>query len=1103
MERFSSTSHRVFSVRGIFTFVIVVMIAALLSVLAGSQATHAADPTAAWSGESIVFDGHGYALTKDFKDPTGTIPSDAQVYKTPVITEPNGDKKVLVLYFSSGTDPPTATSVKYVSFDSDSTTLSNARDQKDVTLTVKGEQDEASSCSVSGVGWIVCPVSVFLAEAMDNVFNILADMIKVQPSILGDPDSGMYQAWNIMRNIANLAFVIVFLIIIYSQLTSLGVSNYGLKKLIPRLIIAAILVNVSFVVTALAIDISNILGYSIQNVFNIIRENVFQLTNDNFGGVNASVENPWGTLTTIILGGGGLIGGTYFLATGGIYLLLPLLLGLILTLILVVIVLAARQAIIVILVIIAPIAFVANLLPNTERWFDKWKDLFMTMLIFFPAFSLVFGGSQLAGQLIIMNAGDKIIMVLFGMAVQIAPLVITPLILKFSGSLLGRIAQIANNPNKGILDRSKNWARDRGEYVKQRNIAGQGSKLNPNSWGAGMVRSNEFRKKNLENRTKAMKQIGDNRYHASEKYGKIHEFAEGAEMEGETIKNNNARHIERLKVTPGSSLYDRAIKSQASKENLEASTNRTTQYYNGRRVVNDNNPLNASFNNLEASKATLETTENDKNTYLNRQRMLGGTVLNSTVKPLEASKLQMESTQNQYATSIEKMKVQPTSGLYNLSQGVQSSKELLEASQSDVQAMFDAQRRRTGTGLNVSTVQLETSKAAADTSKSLTTAFVNDLKADDATQLHVNVVRSEQAKLASQISETNLARTVEEYKTGEITRTGELGSLTDMMVRDVSQLAAQTQGTQAAKNIQARNVSEAFTAQNDNGSRTTEAQSLLDIAASVDQYGAVRAESNAYSTLEKIVTEARGSNMKLIENRALKQGMTVKNYAVNELLEKRLDGDMSESEDLINAALEIAGQEAQIPTLRRIRRSKNFNQGDVSAMLNRQQNVMKSKGGFDLQADFGLADATDEQMNASIAGMLGSVAAKDFQGLKFVAINDYASNIGDIIKNTQDISKATGNNPEQIKDRKFGVNGLQGLEKTYFNLSIALSDPDLIRELGDNLGPAIDIHKSLHGEFQDPNVSIPYDSIDPRVIHRGDDGEGNNINPDLLKPDVL
>ncbi|MGH7218414.1 MAG: hypothetical protein ACREGE_03190, partial [Candidatus Microsaccharimonas sp.] len=585
MELVRFPLHRGFSVRSIFTFVLTVVIAVLLWATLSSVPAHAQATTASWSGtDTILYDNHGYREDADFKDSTNTIPSDATVYTAPPQTTSGSstDQKLLVLYFAPGVDPPTATSVQYIEFDYDNGSISNAANKQSITLAVQGESDgTGSSCSVGGIGWIICPVSVFLAEAMDNIFNILSEMIKVQPAVLGDENNSMYIAWNIMRTIANIAFVIAFLIIIYSQLTNIAVSNYGLKRLIPRLIIAAILVNLSYIVTALAIDVSNILGFGVQDVFNGIREQVFNMTNDNLG--NSVATETWTAVTTVILAGGGtLAGGLYFAAAGGLYLLIPLLIGLVLTVIFVVVILAARQAIILILVIIAPLAFVAYLLPNTEKWFDKWKDLFMTMLIFFPAFSLVFGGSQLAGQLIIQNAGDNIVTLLFGMAVQIAPLVITPIILKFSGGLLGRIAQIANDPRKGLLDRSKNWAERRAEHAKQQNIARGPRARNPASWGAGMVRGNDFRRRRLSDTTDVWKQEATNRYEETGQYGDINENKTAADLRKDRIHSQHAAHIDALKVATGSTLNVRSIEAEEAKvsaERASAQTGAMTQAY--------------------------------------------------------------------------------------------------------------------------------------------------------------------------------------------------------------------------------------------------------------------------------------------------------------------------------------------------------------------------------------------------------------------------------------------------------------------------------------------------------------------------------------------
>lgn len=1076
MELVRFPSHRGLSVRSILTFVLAVVVAAILwATLGGSQA-HAA-PSAAWSGtDTILYDNHGYTkASTDLRDTTGTIPAGATSYQTPLQndTRSSGSKRVFILYFTPGVDPPTATSVKYVEFDYNNGTLTNPTNKQDVELAKQGTSDsQSSSCSVQGVGWFICPISTFLGDAMDNVFKFLADnFIKTQPAVLGDTNNSMYAAWNIMRTIANVAFVIAFLVIIYSQLTNIGISNYGLKKLIPRLIIAAILVNLSYYIAALAIDISNVLGYSVQDIFNTIRKELFHMTNDTTSALN-NTPNPWTTVTAIILGGGGLLGGIYYVDGAGLFFLVPLLIGLLLTLIFVVIILAARQAIIVILVIIAPLAFVANLLPNTEKWFEKWRELFTTMLIFFPAFALVFGGSQLAGQIIIQNAGDNIITVLFGLAVQVAPLVITPLILKLSGGVLGKIAQITNNPRKGIIDTPRNWANEKAEQRRWKGMSERSPWYNPARATRKFLNNNKETRHEL---TEAYKQKAKNRYQDRNKgYAKAHLIAAEADLDKNAIHDRHAAHLEHLKVQPNSTLYGRAITAQANKEKYEGAQNDVNAHFNRQRAIGGS-ALNISSNQLEYSKMLLDSSEGEFKVYQTNQKLTQGTLLNSAVDRLETSKVRVERKDSQYSTMVENMRLDSNTALHSASLGAEAAKELNEAAKSQVQAFFDAQRRTQGTGLNLSSIELDKSKLSADASKTLTTAYINAERLAVGSDLHLEWVRSEQAKIASQVVETQLSRTIEEYKSGKLVRTGELSTLMTTMVDDVEYLAAETQGAQAAQNVQKQNIAEAFNA------GTQRAEELRAIAQSVDPNGGVRAEASAFATLDEITSKARSANETLIQMRARSSNQTTKDYAMD-LLRDRLAGDMSQSDDLIQAAMEIAGKEAQIPIIREMRMSDNFNQEHLSAMLLRNDGTMKAKGGFDLQADTGLIGASSELMNASIAGTIGSTAPDQIKDLKNGAIIDYATRMDEIMANTNAMATSTAADQEtRAKERKYGNNGLQGIQKTYYNLTTALNDPDIRRTLGDNLVPAIQMHNKIHRnpQFSDPTMAVDYAAIDP------------------------
>ena len=282
--------------------------------------------------------------------------------------------------------------------------------------------------------------------------------------------SGVKVAWDIMRNIANAAFIVAFLIVIYSQLTSVGISNYGIKKLVPRVVIAAILVNLSFVICAAMIDLSNIFGVALQDMFNEIRSQVSAN-----GAFNGAPLPTWSDLVAMVLSGGAATAGVYgaLAVTGGslasaAYWLLPIIASILLTLTVVFIILAARQALLIILTVISPLAFVCYLLPGTEKFFEEWRNLMFTLVIFFPAFSVVFGGAQLAGMIILQNANSWI-MVILGLAVQVSALAIAPLVFKLSGGVLGRVAGIVNNKNRGVIDRTKNWSRDRSQLAADKN----------------------------------------------------------------------------------------------------------------------------------------------------------------------------------------------------------------------------------------------------------------------------------------------------------------------------------------------------------------------------------------------------------------------------------------------------------------------------------------------------------------------------------------------------------------------------------------------------------------------------------------------------------
>ena len=464
------------------------LVGIFLNTLTHSTSVYAADAT--WDGHDLTYSNKKYTrLTDNNKVKKFNLPDNSLVY----VNEDKNKKEVKVIYFPSG-EISSLSSATYAVYSFTPPDTYNQTDSSTISIDPPSENSTSTSCDVQGIGWFICPVSNWLADGIDYMYSALQEFLKTKPLETTNQNSGIYLAWVIMRNISNVAFIVAFLVIIYSQLTSIGISNYGVKKMIPRLVIAAVLVNLSFTICAILLDLSNIAGYAFQDAFMGIKNTIATV------GENTSTWT-WSEVISTALSNGALAIGAITFTTELLPMLVPAATLAGLTLLLILLIMAARQALIIILIIISPLAFVCYLLPGTEKWFKKWRDSFLTMLVFFPAFAVVFGGAQLAGILIIQNATgpNGAIMHVLGMLVQIIPLAITPLIMKFSGGVLGKFAGFVNDKNKGWYDRTKNWSKGRREIIRNKKLANPNmARFNPNRLRRWTDHNGRALKKDLE-----------------------------------------------------------------------------------------------------------------------------------------------------------------------------------------------------------------------------------------------------------------------------------------------------------------------------------------------------------------------------------------------------------------------------------------------------------------------------------------------------------------------------------------------------------------------------------------------------------------------------
>ena len=313
--------------------------------------------------------------------------------------------------------------------------------------TEESKADEAkNSCGIDGIGWFICPLMNFASNISDSAYSAISQFLSIDPKIFKNDSTsgGLKQAWNFFRDIANAVFAVIFLWVIFSQISNVGVSNYGIKKILPRLIIGALLVNLSFYLCQLAVDLSNILGFSLKGVLE---------------GAASGIDTQSaaaGSFYTVVVGALALTGAVLFLFLA---VSIPTITALLLALLVVLVILIVRQAAIILLIAVSPLAFAAWLLPNTENLFKKWISMFKGLLVVFPVVSLLYGAGKLAGAILAASATDdpnnpKETMQFAALAASILPLGATPFVLKSSlnslGSFAGKLGGLSGLANKKL-----------------------------------------------------------------------------------------------------------------------------------------------------------------------------------------------------------------------------------------------------------------------------------------------------------------------------------------------------------------------------------------------------------------------------------------------------------------------------------------------------------------------------------------------------------------------------------------------------------------------------------------------------------------------------
>jgi hypothetical protein len=321
--------------------------------------------------------------------------------------------------------------------------------------------DDNAKCVASGGGayleWALCPIITGVSKFVDGAVGVVQDQLdfslnRFLPDTTDPTHNQVKTAWIDIKNVVSALVVVIMLIMVISQAVGSGAFEaYTVKKMLPKLVVAVILMQISWYLCRYFIVLANDAGKGIADILtypfggtgNLDLPSLLHHANPVWAaGISAF------SLTAVFIA---LIGFHEFIVPiiclVGFSALMGILVGLA--------TLLFRNILIIMLVLFSPLAFLAWAFPNpgVQKYWKMWSDNFTKLLVLFPLMM----GMIYSGRIAAWAAGGlggttgilDISMVLIGF---FGPLFMLPKAFKWGGSALSAASNgISQNKllNKG------------------------------------------------------------------------------------------------------------------------------------------------------------------------------------------------------------------------------------------------------------------------------------------------------------------------------------------------------------------------------------------------------------------------------------------------------------------------------------------------------------------------------------------------------------------------------------------------------------------------------------------------------------------------------
>jgi hypothetical protein len=303
------------------------------------------------------------------------------------------------------------------------------------------------------IGFIFCPLLDSINGAIASLIGggelvegqrsgLLVSFLQLPP-LLGQGSTFGQVVGNIVT-IANIIFVFVFLVLIFSSSLPFGLDNYTIKKTLPKFIAAVILTQFSVVICGVIVDVFNLLGNAIPNVIYFLASGTAAAGNSG----QQVVERLGNSVTTGLIGGAVAVGSVIGYILIFIFAFIALIAGLI-----AIVYMIIRYFVLYMLVLVAPLAFVAWVIPGTEKFFFNWWKNFIRLNAMYVTIMALLSGSLLLSSLLQSLFPQNDPASLIPSLIPLVALMLIPKTLKWTTqgmAALGSLGAVAGKMNAGV-----------------------------------------------------------------------------------------------------------------------------------------------------------------------------------------------------------------------------------------------------------------------------------------------------------------------------------------------------------------------------------------------------------------------------------------------------------------------------------------------------------------------------------------------------------------------------------------------------------------------------------------------------------------------------